>query len=232
MRETELYQPVHDFLQQQGYRLRAEVSNCDLVAMKEGELVVVEMKTRVNMTLLIQATERQSITPWVYVAIPEPARPNSHSRGVERVIRQLRLGLLLVRFSPIGTTVSQILEPDINHSLVDPRRRARVIQEANARSLEYNIAGSTATTLVTAYREHAIYLACCLERKGPCSPSQLRAMGGGDKTLQILLKNHYGWFMRIRRGIYQITALGIRETRSYGELRRLCMARIDTLRET
>ena len=78
MLESDLYLPVKDYLEKHGYRVRGEVKNCDVVATKEDDLIVVELKTSVSMTLLVQATERQSISDSVYVAVPKPGKSNRH----------------------------------------------------------------------------------------------------------------------------------------------------------
>ena len=42
--ETDLYEPVCRFLEEEGYRVQAEVKDCDIAAEKDGELVIVELK--------------------------------------------------------------------------------------------------------------------------------------------------------------------------------------------
>ena len=52
--------------------MQAEVKDCDIAARNDDELVIVELKTSANMTLLIQATARQKITPvvmWQYPSL-------------------------------------------------------------------------------------------------------------------------------------------------------------------
>ena len=65
MKETDLSEPVKTYLKQQGYQVQSEVKDCDITAQRDDKLVIVELKTSVNMTLLIQATARQKITPFV-----------------------------------------------------------------------------------------------------------------------------------------------------------------------
>ena len=82
MLESDLYQPVKDYLEKHGYTVRGEVKHCDMVAIKGDELIVVELKTGANMTLLVQATERQSISDSVYVAIPASPCPTASATAV------------------------------------------------------------------------------------------------------------------------------------------------------
>jgi hypothetical protein len=57
---------------------------------------------------------------------------------------------------------------------------------------------------MTAYREQAVHVACCLMRFGDMSPARLRKMGTSGKTQNILRDNHYGWFTRVSKGIYSL----------------------------
>jgi len=220
MLETELYQPVKDYLERHGYRVQAEVKNCDIAAIKDDELVVVELKSAANMKLLVQATERQKLADAVYVALPEPSRKNNHFRGVVRVLKRLELGLITVRFGSAGASARKEFDPAPRSRRSDKRRRQAVIHEIGQRSGDYNVAGSVGKPLLTAYRESAIFVACCLERQGPLSPRKLRAMGSGTKTLGILSKNYYGWFERVDRALYRVTPRGRQEIRRYPEVRK------------
>ncbi|HOQ30356.1 MAG TPA: hypothetical protein PLH36_16595, partial [Armatimonadota bacterium] len=99
--ETELYPPIRDFLVSLGYTVRSEVRGCDITATREDELVVIEMKRRFSTDLLIQAVERQRLTDSVYVALPQSAIPTGRSgrarwQGMQRLLKRLELGLLLV----------------------------------------------------------------------------------------------------------------------------------------
>lgn len=218
MQETELFEPIKKYFEGHGYSVNAEVKDCDVTATRDDELIVVELKTSPNMNLLIQATDRQRITDAVYVAIPVVTSNHKRWRGVQRVLRRLELGLLVVSFGPLGATVTKLFDPLPAQKRKPKRRRRAVIREIAERSSDYNTGGSTRIKLVTAYRENAILVATCLEQLGQCSPKRLRDLGTGDRTPGILSKNHYGWFQRIDRGVYSITDQGRQEIRSYPEL--------------
>lgn len=70
--EVDLYQPVKDYFVKEGYEVYGEVNHCDVAAVKESELVIIELKLSLTIDLLIQATKRQRLTNQVYVAIPKP----------------------------------------------------------------------------------------------------------------------------------------------------------------
>ncbi|MFT4713183.1 MAG: hypothetical protein ACJAVI_001491 [Candidatus Azotimanducaceae bacterium] len=238
MRETDLSHPIKSHLEQMGYRVHAEVKDCDITAQLGNELVIVELKTSVNMTLLIQATARQKITPLVYVAIPEPAsQKGSHWKGILNVLSRLKLGLLLVNFNPPGITVKEALSPpgfigDSADSVAkvgvkrqsnrkSSKKRDAILKELEGRSVDLNEAGSHRRQLVTAYRENAILIACCLNIRGSASTAELRKLSTGKKTSTILAKNYYGWFERVSRGTYQLTDKGRSSLNDYPQLRAL-----------
>ena len=44
LRESDLYGPVRDYLEGLGYEVKGEVRDCDINALRDGELIVVELK--------------------------------------------------------------------------------------------------------------------------------------------------------------------------------------------
>ena len=219
--ETDLYAPVRDYLEKQGYTVRGEVHNCDIAATKGDDLIVVELKRTLNIPLLVQAVQRQKITESVYVAIPRPANKLTwmrQSSGVHALLRRLEVGLILVSVQRGKPPVEVIFHP-----LPCERRRRKavkpaVIQERERRSGDFNEGGCCRRKLVTAYRENALHIACCLADLGPLAPRRLRQLGTGDKTLAILSRNVYSWFERVDRGVYSITSRGRTEMEDYPAL--------------
>lgn len=220
MRETDLYPAVKSYLENNGYEVQAEVKGIDVVARRGDDLIAVELKTSLNLKLLIQATRRQSATPSVYVAVPEPARKGSEFRGALHVLKRLQLGLLLVRFGMTGPSVRRVMDPAERTPAPRQVRRQRlaIIEEVEQRRADYNTGGSTRAPILTAYRETAVVIAACLSLLGESSPRTLKAMGTGDKTRAILYKNHYGWFKRVDRGVYAVTATGEAAMKEYPDL--------------
>lgn len=231
--ETDLYKPLHDYLVKHGYTVRSEVRNCDIAAVKtdapspsKGEgwgegLIIIEMKRSLNVQLLVQAVQRQKIAPSVYVAVPRPAnkrRWNVESRGVQHLLRRLELGLILVSTQKGRPPVEVVFHPVPFERQRRKSASRAVIQEIERRSGDFNQGGSCRRKLVTAYRENAIQIACCLVQRGHMSPKALRAVGTGEKTLAILYHNVYGWFERVDRGVYAISTKGRTEIEQFPEL--------------
>lgn len=219
-KETDLAAPVRDFLLARGYTVRSEVLDCDLVAVRGDELVAVELKMGLTATLLIQAVQRQQACDSVYVAIPRPARGERGLdwRGALLLLKRLSLGLITVALDSPARTIEIVADPaDWRHAR-QPRRRARILREVAGRSLDLNLAGGVRRKLVTAYREAAIRAAVTLDRLGPAAPRDLIARGCPPSTRAILAADHYGWFERVARGTYALTARGRAELGAYPEL--------------
>lgn len=219
--EVDLYKPVKEYFTQQGYVVHGEVNECDVAAVKEQELVLIELKLSLSMDLLIQAAKRQRLTNEVYVAIPRP-KLNFRSKKWKdtcHLVRRLELGLILVSFLGDNAQAEIVFHPasfDRKKSMQrSKKKRVAMLTEIEGRLGDYNVGGSSQTKIMTAYKENCIHIACCLLQLGPLSPKSLRKMGTGEKTLTILNKNYYGWFDKIQRGIYMISDTGKSELHEF-----------------
>ena len=218
MQETDLFPPVKKYLEASGYTVRAEVKDCDITATKGDELIIIELKLNVNIPLLIQATDRQRITNSVYVAIPRPSNRTQKKRwkGVKHILRRLEIGLIFVDVEL--DMVEVVFHPIIFQRRKQKKRRKVLLNEAFLRKENMNIGGSSKRKVVTVYRQNAIQIAAYLQQLGPSKPKELRELGTGDKTFSILGKNFYGWFQRVDRGVYDITAICKDALNEYAEL--------------
>ncbi len=211
MKETELYLPVARYLEKQGYQVNSEVKNCDITARRDDDLIIVELKTRFSLALLYQAADRKKLTGAVYVAIPVEGSgtvpPNY--RSMKDLLRRLETGLILVRFLKRSVRVEPVLHPLPYAERLAPRRRQMILREIDGRYGEFNRGGSSSDEeKLTTYKLDAIKLAWHLSLKGPLSPRELRALGGGAKTQRILSDNFYGWFNRTGKGVYELDGAG------------------------
>lgn len=219
--ETELYGPVKAYWEKLGYDVRGEVRHCDLVAVLEGEPpVVVELKRSLTVPLLIQGLRRQDVTHRVYIAIELPAKGRVPHRmtwaDIRKLCGRLGLGLITVQFYKTKKpAVEVVCEPPgfgdaapARKTSVRKRAAERVLGEFRERSADYNVGGSRGLKLVTAYREKALHCALLLREQGPLPPRRLRELTGNAKTAALLQRNVYGWFTRVRRGLYGLTRSG------------------------
>lgn len=223
--EVDLSKPVCDFLIDKGYSVRTEVNYCDICGVKEDKLVVVELKRNLSVELLTQAVKRQRTADLVYIAIPKPKRMtfNQKWKDICHLIRRLELGLILVSFKDNDTFIEIPIEPKpfdrIKSIQMGKKKREGIIKEIEGRYCDLNTGGSRGEKLVTSYRESAVFIACCLEKYGPMSPKKLRELGTDKKkTTSILSQNHYGWFYKLSRGLYNISEEGRKELKEYSKL--------------
>ncbi len=211
MKETRLFDPLRDYLQGQGYSVYSEVKNCDLVAQKDEETIIVEIKVQLSLRLVLQGVQRQELYPNVYLAVPINGGKKypANYASVKRLLRRLGMGLIFVRFLKTKTRVEVVLHPDEPVKFSRPRSRRMIISEINGRYAEFNRSGEPSSTeKLTAYKQQAIAVAHFLYSREKASPAQMRAAGLPSKCQQILSSNFYGWFDRVDRGVYRLNNAG------------------------
>lgn len=95
--------------------------------------------------------------------------------------------------------------------------------------MDLNKGGSKGKKLVTAYREASILIATSLQQYGPLSTKELRELGSDNKkTTSILNQNYYGWFERVKKGVYKLTEKGLEDLQQYPELVEYYKAQINS----
>jgi hypothetical protein len=87
----------------------------------------------------------------------------------------------------------------------DPRRRSRLIEEHRRRQGDPVAGGGSRRPIMTAYRQEALSCAAGLAG-GPKRPRDLKA--ARPNAPKILRNNVYGWFVRVDRGVYDLTDAG------------------------
>ena len=216
-RETSLYPPLKAWLETQGYLVRGEVGRCDLAAEKDGELIAIELKLRPSLILLSQAAERQEYTDAVYIALPG----GPVSKGFRRLLRRLGIGLIFVTFLRAKTKVEVAMHPGPGDGT--PRHRSKkktaLLREIAGRDLDLTPGGlAGGKTRISSYRQQSIRLSVWLAELGTASPAQLVKLGAREDASRILSRNVYGWFERVRRGIYRLHPAGHLALRDVPEL--------------
>ena len=103
--------------------------------------------------------------------------------------------------------IEVLTEPGPYRPRPDQRGRARLLSEHARRTGDPSPGGLTRQPVMTAYRQQALACAALLQM-GPGRPRDLRA--AAPDAGRILLRNVYGWFERIERGVYRLTNLGER----------------------
>ena len=221
MPEAELYTPIKQFLEAQGYVVKGEIGPCDVVAVRgdDERPVVVELKERLSLALILQAVDRLAVSDIVYMAFrtgpsqsaswrtrrkqvtgtPSPAWPGPPDRLGSRKCRpgvQMRCASTHVPSSSARAPPQGV------------RRAESGIRETG---------GSTSRQRVTAYRQDALRCARELAAEGVLKVSVLRERTRVSRAGSILRDNHYGWFDRVTPGHYALSSRGGRELPNWYE---------------
>lgn len=208
--ETDLYEPVCRFLEEEGYQVQAEVKDCDIAAEKDGELIIVELKKSFQLKLVYQALDRQSLTEQVFVAIPRPQKGQREKswKNMLKLLKRLEIGLLTVALDSPLKTVDVVLTPSDSLAWKNRKKRERLQAELENRQVSANTGGMNRRKIVTAYREKALHLCCILENREAVTYGELREMGLEEKYMAILRSNVYHWFERVEKGVYRLSEEG------------------------
>ena len=202
--ETTLYAPVKRYLEALGFTVKGEVCGCDLVALRGDEppvVVIGELKLAFSLELVLQGVNRTAACDEVWLAVGAAGERLRDPR-VNKLCRLLGFGLLGVSASG---SVEMLVEPKPWRPRQDPRRRARLLREHRSRVGDPALGGSTRSPIMTAYRQQA--LACAASLAG--GPRRTRDIRSAiPNASSILLRNVYGWFTRIERGVYALTPEG------------------------
>jgi len=206
VRETSLYPPVKRFLENLGFAVKGEICGCDLVALRGDEpprVVIGELKLGFSLELVLQGVNRTAACDEVWLAVRMSSRPGrERDPRVRKLCRLLGFGLLGVLASG---RVEVLVEPAPWRPRRDGKRRARLVSEHHRRRGDPAAGGSTRLPIMTAYRQQALACAASLSA-GPRRTAEVRAVV--PDASKILLRNVYGWFFRLERGVYGLTAEG------------------------
>lgn len=218
LRETDLYPPVKCLLEGQGYEVKSEIGTADVVALRDGDdPVIVELKTGFALSLFHQAVDRQQVTDAVYIAVPHGAGRAflQALRSNLGLCRRLGLGLITVRVD--DGLVQVHCDPAPYRPRQSKARRGRLLREFARRVGDPNTGGTTRRGLITAYRQDALRCLRCLHEDGPTKASEVAKRTGVTNARRLMADDHYGWFERVRTGIYTLTPKGTAAVADYVE---------------
>lgn len=210
-KESDLYLPLKQFLEAQGYEVKAEIQDCDVLAVRgEEPPVVVELKLSLNLGVVLQAVERLSLTPTVYVGVPQRCGALARRRKpILKLLRMLGLGLVAVDPSLKTGSVDVLLDPGEYRPRKSPQRQARLLGEFMRRVGDPNLGGTTKRRgIMTAYRQRAIAMGRFLQENGPTKASRVAEALEEPKARDILYRDVYGWFERESLGVYKLSPRG------------------------
>lgn len=204
--ETALYPAVKAHLEALGLTPKGEVLDCDVVALRAGDppfLVIAEMKLALTLELVLQGVDRASVCDEVWLAVRATRNGRDRDHRAHRLCRLLGFGLLAV--TPSTGRVEILAEPVPYRPRKNAKRRSALIREHERRRGDPMAGGGNRRAVMTAYRQAALECAVAL-RKGPAATREIAMRVPGAPT--ILLRNVYGWFERVSRGVYRLTPKG------------------------
>lgn len=223
IRETDLYAPIKQLLEGQGYDVKSEIGSADVVACRTAaEPVIVELKTGFSLSLFHQAIARQVITDSVYVAIPHGSghaflKAMKNNLGM---CRRLGIGLITVRLKDGFVEIHA--DPAPYRPRKSKPKRARLLKEFAKRVGDPNTGGATRQGLMTAYRQDALRCVHVLHQNGATKAAKVAAACDVKTARRVMADDHYGWFERVQTGIYGLTPKGMQAVADYArELKRL-----------
>ncbi len=213
MAEAALYPPIKAFLEAQGYAVKGEIGPCDVLALRGDEPpVIVEIKEQLTLALILQAVDRLTMAPTVYIAFRAgkgySASWRTRRKQVTALLRRLGVGLLTVSSR---NRVEAVVDPAPYRSRLSERKGQRLLKEFSERVGDPEKGGSASAIRMTAYRQDAIRCARLLKDAEALKVSVIRDQAGVDRAGTILRDNHYGWFERVRVGHYKLTPRGVSE---------------------
>jgi hypothetical protein len=205
--ETALYKPVKTFLERLGFSVKGEIGACDMVALDGGEpafVVVCELKLSFNLDLVLQGVDRAAACDEVWLAVKASGRGRGRESDprVRKLCRLLGFGLLAVAG---GGRVDVLVEPGPWRPRSDKSRRSRLVAEHRRRRGDPVEGGGSRAPVMTAYRQQAL-VCCAALASGPLRPRDIKK--DAPEAPKILLRNVYGWFERVDRGLYGLTDAG------------------------
>lgn len=217
-READLYPAVKAYLQRQGYEVKAEVGAADVMARRGDEPpLIVELKLGFSLSLFHQGIERLAVTDLVYVAVPhKPGK--SFQRALKdnvKLARRVGLGVMTVRLRDDHVTV--LADPEPYSPRKSRKKTTRLLRAFDRLQGDPNIGGATRHGIVTGYRQDALRCARFLAVHGPSKGAQVKEWAEVPQATRIMADDHYGWFCRVSRGVYDLTDAGRQGLADYGD---------------
>lgn len=211
MQEIDLYPPLKKYLERQGYEVKGEILNCDVVALRHGgPPIIVELKLSLNLTILLQAVDRMKISQTIYIGVPIGlAILKKRRKQTIKLMRMLSIGLIVIDPKAKIGGVDVLCDPGEYKPRQIKKQTQRLLKEFQERVGDPNQGGTSMKRgLMTAYRQKALAISEYLMIHGNTKASIIANSLEEPKTRAILYDNVYGWFDRLGKGVYTISPRG------------------------
>ena len=208
LRETDLYPPVKAWLEAQGFEVKSEVGAVDVMARRSDEdPIIVELKTGFTLKLLQQAVARQSVSDWVYVAVPRWSGKAAWRmfKGNVGLCKRLGVGVLSVRIEDGHVQVH--CDPTEFRPRKSKPRKGALLKEFDRRRGDPN-AGGTRGAITTAYKQESLRCAAYLVEHGASKGADVAKGAEVVQATRIMRDNHLGWFEKVAKGVYDLSPEG------------------------
>ncbi len=215
MKEADLYPPVKAHLQRQGWEVKGEVGAADVVGRRGSEVVVVELKKAFSLTLFHQGIERLALTDLVYVAVPAGGKAKPLKTNV-KLARRVGLGVMTVRER--DGFVEVLADPEPYAPRKSKKKQTQLLRAFDRLEGDPNAGGATRHGIVTGYRQDAVKCARFLAVHGPSAGKTVKDWAEVPTATRIMADDHYGWFERVERGVYGLTAAGRKGLDDWGDV--------------
>mgnify|MGYP002639157874 FL=1 len=214
MQEVDLYPPLKSYLEGQGYEVKGEILNCDVVAFRpEDPPIIIELKLSLNMSILLQAVDRIKISDTVYIGVPNGLVVlKKRCKQIIKLMRMLGLGLIVIDPRAKIGGVDVLCDPGEYKPRQIKKQTQRLLKEFQERVGDPNQGGTSMKRgLMTAYRQKVLAIATYLMTHGETKASIIAKSLEEPKTRAILYDNVYGWFDRLGKGVYTLSPKGFSE---------------------
>jgi len=210
LQESDLYLPIKNFLMNLGYEVKGEIKNCDIVAQNGNNLIIIELKLNLNITLLLQAVDRLTLSDTVYIAIPKQCSMfKKQSKQIKKLIARLGIGLIIVDIQKTKQYVEVVSDPKDYQPRKNKAKQNLLLKEFNNRIGDTQKGGSTrAKAGLTAYRQRCIRIAEYLSEHAQAKGATINKAIDEPQSTNMLRQNYYGWFDKVERGVYQLSEKG------------------------
>lgn len=210
--EKELFGPIKHYFEALGYICDGEVKDIDLYMEKGNSNIAIELKETLDFKSVLQAADRQKTCDDVYIGIFNPKNMRSAS-FTEKLYLLKRLGIGLITVSGKSHIVNIVSEPVVTELSTfrsrNRRKRKEISSEFNHRIAKNNTGGVRGTKLITGYREDSLRVLNALcSLGGEASSKEIRLLSKVPAATTIMYRNHYGWFVNIKKGYYGLTEKG------------------------
>ncbi len=217
--EKDLGKIIKKYFLENGYTVRSEVNDCDVVIENNGLISIIEIKKKINFDLILQAIKRQRLSEIVYICIEKNSIKSKKWNDYIYLLRRLELGLILIDIEKDESVLFYQHPKSFSrkHSFTrSKKRREKLLQEFYNRSIDYNTGGSVREKILTQYKEDSLYIVYLLKKYKQLSLKELRDLGANAKKCSSILQNNfYKFFERVSRGVYKSSNKGEESLKKY-----------------